>query len=141
MTSSSPVGMHIQFRTLMFYSRLEEQLQERSSFKESASSLLATIRTLGSPLGPHLKNDLGIDLYSGSTPIANIDEFDRRINFNRLNKFVISLSVVIEASGSPSVPHPEIDLATDLYFDSTLASNYDEMCPSDSNDLFRSLNT
>jgi hypothetical protein len=33
------------------------------------------------------------------------------------------------------------DLVANLYSDSTLAGDYDEMGPSDSSDLFRSLNT
>jgi hypothetical protein len=49
----------------------EEQLQEHLRLKESVSSLLVTIGALGSPLGPHLKSDLAIDLYSNSTPIAD----------------------------------------------------------------------
>jgi hypothetical protein len=43
--------------------------------------LSAAIGALGSPLGPHLKRDLAIDLYSVSTPIANMDEFDHWISF------------------------------------------------------------
>jgi hypothetical protein len=48
-----------------------------------------------------------------------MDEFDHRIGFNSLKKFVISLSAVIGALSSPLVPHPERDLATNLYSDST----------------------
>jgi hypothetical protein len=40
------------------------------------------------------------------------------------------------SSSNPS----KIDLATDLRSGSTLAANYDKMSPSNSNDLFRSLN-
>jgi hypothetical protein len=72
-----------------------------------------------SPLGPHSECDLAIDLYSGSTPIANMDESSHRISFNSLKKFTISLSAVIGALGSPLGPHPESDLATDLYSAST----------------------
>jgi hypothetical protein len=151
------------------------------------------IGALGSPLWPHLKSDIATDLYSDSTSIAIIDEFDRRISFNLLNKYAISLSTAIGASDSPLEPHPErdlaidlhsistpitikmslivrsdlddfnksitslqevikagssppgtpmkIDLAIDLYSGSALAAHYDEMGTSDSNDLFRSLNT
>jgi hypothetical protein len=42
-----------------------------------------------------------------------------RISFNYLNKFVISLSTAIEASGSPLGPRLKRDLATDLYSGST----------------------
>jgi hypothetical protein len=48
-----------------------------------------------------------------------MDESDRQINFNSLNKSVISLSAVIGALGSPLGPHSETDLETDLYSDST----------------------
>jgi hypothetical protein len=78
------------------------------------------IRALGSPLGPYAENDLAIYLYSTSTPIANMDEFDRQVNFNCLNKSVISLSAAIGASGSTLVLRLERDLATDLYSGSTL---------------------
>jgi hypothetical protein len=119
MTSSSPAGMHIQFRTLTFHSRPEEQLQERLRLMKSATSLSAAIRAFGSPLGPHLENDLATDLYSCSTPIAIMDESDCRINFNLLNKSAILLSAVIGASSSPLGPRPERDLATNLYSIST----------------------
>jgi hypothetical protein len=72
------------------------------------------------------KSDLATDLYSGSTPIANIDESDRWISFNRLNKSVISLSAAIETSGSPLGPRIERDLATDLYSSSTPIAIKDE---------------
>jgi hypothetical protein len=45
--------MHIQFGTLTFHSRPEEQLQEHLHLKKSATLLLAVIRVLDSPLGPH----------------------------------------------------------------------------------------
>jgi hypothetical protein len=41
-----------------------------NGLKKSVTSLSAAIGALGSPLGPHLKSDLEIDLYSVSTPIA-----------------------------------------------------------------------
>jgi hypothetical protein len=44
-----------------------------NSLKKSVTSLSAVIGALGSPLEPHLESDLVTDLYSGSTPIANID--------------------------------------------------------------------
>jgi hypothetical protein len=88
-------------------------------FKESATSLSAVIGVLNSPLGLHLKSDLDTYIYSGSTPIAIIDESDLHISFNRLKKFATSLSAVIKVLCSPLGPHPESDLETDLYSDST----------------------
>jgi hypothetical protein len=87
--------------------------------KKSTTSLSAAIGVLGSPLGSHPESDLVTDLYSGSTPIANMDRSDYQINFNSLNKSVISLSAEIGALGSPLGPHPESDLETDLYYGST----------------------
>jgi hypothetical protein len=87
--------------------------------KKFMTSLTAAIGALGSPLAPHPESDLVIDLYSGSTTIANMDESDRQISFNCLNKSVILLSVAIRASGPPLGPYPERDLATDLYSCST----------------------
>jgi hypothetical protein len=75
---------------------------------------------LGSHLGPHPKSDLVTDLYSGFTPIANVDMSGCQVSFNSLNKSVISLSAVIGTLGSPLGPHPESDLETDLYSGSTL---------------------
>jgi hypothetical protein len=107
MTSSSLAGMHIQFRTLMFHSRIEEQLQEHLYIKKSTTSLSAAIGTLDSSLGPHPESDLSIDLYFDSTPIATIDGFDRWFSFNHFNKSVILLSAAIGASISPLGPHTE----------------------------------
>jgi hypothetical protein len=99
MISSSIAGMCIQFRILTFYSRSEEQQKECLHLKKSVTSLptviaimdesdrqinfnnlkkfttslSAAIGALGSPLGPNLKSDLETDLYSSSTPIANMD--------------------------------------------------------------------
>jgi hypothetical protein len=81
---------------------------------------------LGSPLGPHTESDLATYLYFGSTPIAIMDESDHRISFNYLKKSVTSLPMVIGAFGSPLVPHPESDLAIDLYSGSTPIANMDE---------------
>jgi hypothetical protein len=75
---------------------------------------------LSSPLKPHPESDLPTGLYSVSTPIAIMDESDRRISFNLLTKSAISLSAAIEAPGSPLGPRPERDLTTYLYSDSTL---------------------
>jgi hypothetical protein len=118
--------MHIQFKTLTFHSRPEKQLQERTRLKKSVISLPAVIEALGSPLGPHSKSDLATDLYSDSTPIANMDESDHWISFNHLNKYAILLTTTIWASGSPLGPHLERDLATDLYFGSTLIAIKDK---------------
>jgi hypothetical protein len=56
-----------------------------------------------------------------------MDESDRWISFNILNKSVISLSVAIEASDSPLGPRSERDLVTDLYSASTLIAIKDEL--------------
>jgi hypothetical protein len=87
--------------------------------KKFTISLSAAIRALGSPLGPHTESDLVRDLYSSSTPIANMDMFGCQISFNSLNKSTISLSAVIRVLGSPLGPDPESDLETDLYSGST----------------------
>jgi hypothetical protein len=84
------------------------------------------IGALDSPLGPYLESDLATYLYSSSTLIANMDKSDRRIIFNLLNKSTISLLATIGASDSPLVPHPERDLAIDLYSSSTLIALKDE---------------
>jgi hypothetical protein len=126
MTYSSLAGMHIQFRTLMFHSKSEEQLQERLRLKKSVNSLSAAIRASGSPLEPRLERDIATNIYSSSTSIANMDESNHRISFNLLNKFAISLSGVIRASGSPLGPRSERDLATYLYYDSTPIAIKDE---------------
>jgi hypothetical protein len=106
-----------------------DEFDRRISFNhlnKSVLSLPGAIGAPGSPLGPHSESDLATDLYSGDTPIANMDESDHRINFNRLNKSVISLLAAIGASGSPLVPCPEKDLATDLYSNSTPIAIRDE---------------
>jgi hypothetical protein len=90
------------------------------------TSLPAAIGALDSPLGPHAESDLPTDLYSGSTPIAIMDESDRRISFNLLTKSAISLSVAIGALCSLLRPHLESDLPTDLYSVSTLIDIMDE---------------
>jgi hypothetical protein len=97
-----------------------------NSLKKSMTLLSAMIKALRSPLGPHPESDLAINLYHNPSPIANMDESDRRISINLLNKSTISLSVVIEALSSPLGPCPEIDLATDLYSGSTLIVIKDE---------------
>jgi hypothetical protein len=86
---------------------------------KSTILLSVAIGALGSPLGPHPESNLVTDLYSGSTPITNMDRSGGQISFNSLNKSVISLSVTIGALGSPLGPHPESDLGTDLYSGST----------------------
>jgi hypothetical protein len=111
--------MSIQFRSLTFYSKSEEQIQEHLRLMKSKTSLSAVIDALGSRLGPHPKRDLATDLYSVTTSIIIIDKFDHRISFNSLMKFVTSLSAAIRQLGSPLGPHPERDLATDLYSAST----------------------
>jgi hypothetical protein len=90
-----------------------------NSLKKSTTSLSVAIGASGYPLGPHPKSDLVTDLYSGSTPIANMDRSGCQIGFNSLNKSIISLSVVIGALDTPLGPHPESDLETDLFSGST----------------------
>jgi hypothetical protein len=118
--------MHIQLRTLPFYSRPEEQLQECLHLKTSATSLSVVIRVLGSPLGPHPESDLAIYLYSGSTSIAIMNESDHWISFNCLKIFATSLLVMIGALDSLLGPHPKSDLVTNLYSSSTPIANMDE---------------
>jgi hypothetical protein len=91
-----------------------------NSLKKPVTSLLAVIGALDSPLVPHPESDLITDLYSASTPIANMDRFGCQISFNSFNKSVILLSAVIGALGSPLGPHPESDIETYLYSGSTL---------------------
>jgi hypothetical protein len=90
-----------------------------SPSQEICDLALSDNQSSGSPLGPCPERDLATDLYSGSTPIAIIDEPDHRISFNSLKKFVISFSATIGALGSPLAPHPESDLVIDLYSGST----------------------
>jgi hypothetical protein len=90
-----------------------------NSIKKSVTSLSAAIGALDSPLESHPESDLVTDLYFGTIPIANMDKSGCQISFNSLNKFVILLSAVIVALGSPLGPHPESDLETDLYSSST----------------------
>jgi hypothetical protein len=61
-----------------------------NSLKKFVTSLSVAIGALGSPLRPHPESGIAIDLYSSSTPIANMDESNHRISFN-LNKSTISL--------------------------------------------------
>jgi hypothetical protein len=90
-----------------------------NSLKKSVASLSATIGTLGSPLGSYPESNLVTDLYSASTPIANMDMSGCQISFNSLNKSVISLLAMIRALGSCLGPHPESDIEIDLYSNST----------------------
>jgi hypothetical protein len=119
MTSLSLADMYIQFRTLTFHSRSKEQLQECLHLKKFVNLLSATIGALSSPLQPHSESDLTTYLYSGSTPIAIMDESDCRISFNCLKKSATSLPAMIEAFGSPLEPHSKSDQAIDLYSGST----------------------
>jgi hypothetical protein len=145
MISSSITGMCIQFRILTFYNKSEEQQKEClhlkkfvtslsaviaimdesdrqinfNSLKKFATSLSVAIGALDSSLGPHPESDLVTYLYSVSTPIPNMDISCCQINFNSLNKSVISLSMAIGALGSTLGHYPESDLETDLYFGST----------------------
>jgi hypothetical protein len=110
----------------MIYSRPEEQIQEHLRLKKSATLLLVIIGALGSPLGSYLESDLAIHLYSGSTPIAIMNESDHHISFNSFKESVTLLPAAIRAMSSPLGPHPESDLATYLYSSSTPIANMDE---------------
>jgi hypothetical protein len=110
----------------MFYSRLEEQLQECLRLNKSTISLPTVIGALGSPLVPRPERDLATDLYYGSNPIAFMDESGRHISFNNLKKFMTSLPATIGALSSPLGPHPESDPTTDLYSVSTPIAIMDE---------------
>jgi hypothetical protein len=117
--------MSIQFKTLTFYSRLEEQLQECLRFKKSVNSLPATIAIINESDRQINFNSLKKSMTSLLAAIAIMDESDRQINFNSLKKSTTSLSAVIGALGFPLGPHPESDLVTDLYSASTLIANMD----------------
>jgi hypothetical protein len=110
---------HGRVRSIAIMDEFDRQINF-NSLKKSATSLSAAIGALDSPLGPHPESDIETDLYSASTPIANMDRSGCQISFNSLNKSIISLSVVIGALGSPLGLRPESDLETDLYSDSTL---------------------
>jgi hypothetical protein len=69
-----------------------------------------------------------------------MDESDCQINFNSVKKSVTSLSVTIEALGSPLGPNPESALVTDLYSDSTSIANMDRSsCQTSFNSLNKSV--
>jgi hypothetical protein len=106
MTSSSPTGMSIQFRTLVFHSKSEEQIQEHLYLKKFMISLPVAIGAFDSPLRPYPESDLATDLYSTSTPIAIMDGSNRHISFNSFKEPMTSLSAVISALGSLLGPHP-----------------------------------
>jgi hypothetical protein len=111
-----------------------------NGLKKFVTSLSAAIGALGSPLEPHPERDLAIDLYSGSTLIAiKMSSIARSVS-DDFKKATTSLQELTKAYDSPPGSPPKIDLTTDLYSVSTLASDYDEMSPFDSSDLFRSLN-
>jgi hypothetical protein len=112
-----------------------------NSLKKSVTSLSTAIGALGSPLGPRPESDVATDLYSGSTPIAIKTSPITRSVLDNFKKVTTSLQEVTKAYGSPPESPPKIDLATKLYSSSALAADYDKMGPSNSNDLFRSLNT
>jgi hypothetical protein len=65
-SASTPIGIIDESDHHIDFSRL----------KKFVTSLSAAIGALCSPLGPHLESDLTIDLYSNSTPIANMDVSD-----------------------------------------------------------------
>jgi hypothetical protein len=90
-----------------------------NSLEKSTTSLSAAIGALDSSLGTHPENNLVIDLYSTSTPIANMNRSGCQISFNNVNKSVISLSTTIGVLGSTLRPHLESDIETYLYSGST----------------------
>jgi hypothetical protein len=111
-----------------------------NSLKKFVISLSAVIEALSSPLVPNPERDLATNLYSNSTPIAIKTSLIGRLISDDFKKDTTSLQEVTKTYGSPLEPPPKIDLATDIYSVSVIAANYDEMGPSDSNDIFRSLN-
>jgi hypothetical protein len=57
-----------------------------NGLKKFITLLSTTIGASDSSLGPHPKRDLTADLYSVSTPIAIIDEFDHQISSRQLQE-------------------------------------------------------
>jgi hypothetical protein len=112
-----------------------------NSLKKFVTSFSAVIRALGSPLGSCPERYLATDLYSVSTPIDIKTNLIARSISDGIKKTTASLQEMTKAYDSPLGSPPKIDLVTDLYSVSALAADYDEMGSSDSNDLFRSLNT
>jgi hypothetical protein len=68
-------------------------------------------------------NSLKKSTISLPATITIMDESDRQINFNSLKKSATSLSVAIGTLDSSLGPHPESNLETDLYSNSTLIAN------------------
>jgi hypothetical protein len=108
---------------------------------KSATSLPVAIGTLGSPLKPCPERDLTTYAYSISTPIGIKTSLIIGSISDDFKKATTSLQEVTKIYASPLGSPLKIDLSTDLYSGSALAVDYDEMGPSDSSDLFRSLNT
>jgi hypothetical protein len=75
-----------------------------NNLKKFAISLSAAIGALSSHLELNPESGLETDIYSGSTPIANMDRSGCQISFNSLNKSVILLLVTIGALASPLGP-------------------------------------
>jgi hypothetical protein len=73
-----------------------------NSLNKSVISLSAVIGTLGSPLGPHPKSDIEIDLYFGSIPIAIKMRPIAESVLDDFNKSTISLQIYTLAQ--PSSP-------------------------------------
>jgi hypothetical protein len=90
-----------------------------NSLNKSVISLSAAIGALDSPLGPHPKSDLEIDLSYGSTPIAIKTSPIVESVLDDLKKSTTSLQIYI------------------LWL--SLVAQYDEMGSSNFSDLFRSL--
>jgi hypothetical protein len=96
-----------------------------NNIKKSAISLPAAIAIMDESDRQINFNNIKKSAISLLVVIAIMDESDRQINFNSLRKSTTSLSAAIGALGSPLGPHPESDLVTDLYSDSTSIANMD----------------
>jgi hypothetical protein len=85
-------------------------------------------------------NSIKKSMTSLPAAIAIMNESDRQINFNSHKKSATSHSVTIRALGSPLGPHPESDLVTDLYSDSTPIASMDSSgCQISFNSLNKSI--
>jgi hypothetical protein len=117
----SPLGHHPESNlTTDLYSvstpiAITDEFNRQISFnnlKKFTTLLSMVIGALGSPSGPHPKNDRATDLYSSSTPIAITNKSDRQISFKEIYDLALSGDRGID---SPLVPRLERDLATDQY--------------------------
>jgi hypothetical protein len=95
------------------------------SYQKSVTSLIVMIAIMDEFDRQINFNSLEKSATSLPAVIAIIDESNHQINFNSLNKFVTPLSAAIGALDSLLEPHPESNLVTVLYSDSTLIANMD----------------